>query len=166
MRHIARKLDGQIGIWAWSIHDVAGDCAVPLMRGHRRFLLHVSLADTRREPDPKPTSPGHRQPLTAFETHNRRSTFAAEPPSCPYSVIDRPVKPFYDPRWGGWEIPLAGEQRRLAAIVAADVVGYSRLMGRDESGTRAPQIAVRREAFDLRIAAHAYCAGMSMRGTQ
>jgi len=42
---------------------------------------------------------------------------------------------------------LAGEQRRLAAIVAADVVGYSRLMGRDESGTRAPQIAVRREAF-------------------
>ena len=29
----------------------------------------------------------------------------------------------------------AREQRRLAAIVAADVVGYSRLMGRDESGT-------------------------------
>jgi adenylate cyclase len=27
------------------------------------------------------------------------------------------------------------EQRKLAAIVAADVVGYSRLMGRDESGT-------------------------------
>jgi class 3 adenylate cyclase len=26
------------------------------------------------------------------------------------------------------------EQRRLAAIVAAGVVGYSRLMGRDESG--------------------------------
>jgi TolB-like protein/class 3 adenylate cyclase/cytochrome c-type biogenesis protein CcmH/NrfG len=30
---------------------------------------------------------------------------------------------------------LAREQRRLAAILAADVVGYSRLMGRDESGT-------------------------------
>ena len=29
------------------------------------------------------------------------------------------------------------EQRRLAAIVSADVVGYSRLMGRDESGTLA-----------------------------
>jgi class 3 adenylate cyclase len=27
------------------------------------------------------------------------------------------------------------KQRKLAAIVAADVVGYSRLMGRDESGT-------------------------------
>jgi len=32
---------------------------------------------------------------------------------------------------------VAREQRRLAAIVAADVVGYSRLMGRDESGTLA-----------------------------
>jgi class 3 adenylate cyclase len=29
------------------------------------------------------------------------------------------------------------EQRKLAAILAADVVGYSRLMGRDESGTLA-----------------------------
>ncbi len=28
-------------------------------------------------------------------------------------------------------------QRRLAAILAADVVGYSRLMGEDEAGTRA-----------------------------
>ena len=30
---------------------------------------------------------------------------------------------------------MAREQRELAAIIAADVVGYSRLMGRDESGT-------------------------------
>jgi adenylate cyclase len=30
---------------------------------------------------------------------------------------------------------MAGDLRRLAAIVAVDVVGYSRLMGRDESGT-------------------------------
>jgi class 3 adenylate cyclase len=29
------------------------------------------------------------------------------------------------------------EQPKLAAILAADVVGYSRLMGRDESGTLA-----------------------------
>ncbi len=28
-------------------------------------------------------------------------------------------------------------QRRLAAILAADVVGYSRLMGEDETGTLA-----------------------------
>ena len=32
-------------------------------------------------------------------------------------------------------IPLAREQRKLAAIMAADVVGYARLMGRDEAGT-------------------------------
>jgi hypothetical protein len=31
---------------------------------------------------------------------------------------------------------LAREQRKLAAIVAADVVGYSRLMGRDEVTTK------------------------------
>ena len=30
-------------------------------------------------------------------------------------------------------------ERRLAAIVAADVVGYSRLMAADEKGTRAPE---------------------------
>jgi hypothetical protein len=32
-------------------------------------------------------------------------------------------------------VPVAREQRKLAAILAADVVGYSRLMGRDESGS-------------------------------
>ena len=32
---------------------------------------------------------------------------------------------------------MAREQRKLAAILAANVVGYSRLMGRDESGTLA-----------------------------
>ena len=37
------------------------------------------------------------------------------------------------------------EQRRLAAIIAADVVGYSRLMGRDESGTVARLRAIRKQ---------------------
>ena len=32
---------------------------------------------------------------------------------------------------------MAREQRKLAAILAADVVGYSRLTGRDESATLA-----------------------------
>ena len=49
---------------------------------------------------------------------------------------------------------MAREQRRLAAIVAADVVGYSRLMGRDESGTLAALKALRREVVDPPIAAH------------
>jgi adenylate cyclase len=46
------------------------------------------------------------------------------------------------------------EQRRLAAIVSADVAGYSRLMGRDESGTLAALKMVRREIIDPRIDAH------------
>ena len=40
---------------------------------------------------------------------------------------------------------MAREQRRLAANVAADVVGYSRLMGRDESGTVARLRQVRQQ---------------------
>ena len=46
------------------------------------------------------------------------------------------------------------ERRRLAAIVSADVVGYSRLMGRDESGTLAALKAVRRDIVDPQIAKH------------
>jgi TolB-like protein/class 3 adenylate cyclase/Tfp pilus assembly protein PilF len=46
------------------------------------------------------------------------------------------------------------EQRRLAAIVSADVAGYSRLMGRDESGTLAALKELRREVVDPRIARH------------
>ncbi|HEY6982975.1 adenylate/guanylate cyclase domain-containing protein [Reyranella sp.] len=44
------------------------------------------------------------------------------------------------------------EQRRLAAIVAADVVGYSRLMGRDESGTLARLKEHRRERLEPALA--------------
>jgi adenylate cyclase len=43
---------------------------------------------------------------------------------------------------------VAREQRKLAAIVAVDVVGYSRLMGRDESGTLARLRKNRSERLD------------------
>ncbi len=46
---------------------------------------------------------------------------------------------------------MAREQRRLAAIVAADVVGYSRLMGLDESGTLAGLKAHLRDLIDPKI---------------
>jgi len=36
------------------------------------------------------------------------------------------------------------EQRRLAAILVADVVGYSKLVGRDEAGTLAQLQALHR----------------------
>ena len=45
-------------------------------------------------------------------------------------------------------------QRRLAAILSADVVGYSRLMGIDETGTLARLKAMGRDFFDPLIAAH------------
>jgi TolB-like protein/class 3 adenylate cyclase/tetratricopeptide (TPR) repeat protein len=45
-------------------------------------------------------------------------------------------------------------ERRLAAILAADVVGYSRLMGRDEEGTLARLKDCRRSLVDPKIAEH------------
>ena len=45
-------------------------------------------------------------------------------------------------------------ERRLAAILAADVAGYSRLMEADEEGTLAALRAIRRELGDPRIAEH------------
>ena len=45
-------------------------------------------------------------------------------------------------------------QRRLAAILSADVVGYSRLMGVDEAGTLSRLNNLRRELIDPAIAAH------------
>jgi adenylate cyclase len=44
--------------------------------------------------------------------------------------------------------------RRLAAILAADVAGYSRLMGADEEGTLEHLKALRRELVDPKIAVH------------
>src|SRR6476620_883184 len=51
---------------------------------------------------------------------------------------------------------LTGErvERRLAAVLAADVAGYSRLMGRDEERTLAQLKALRKTLFDPAIATH------------
>jgi adenylate cyclase len=46
------------------------------------------------------------------------------------------------------------QTRRLAAILAADVAGYSRLMGADEEGTHERLKALRRELLDPKIAEH------------
>ena len=45
-------------------------------------------------------------------------------------------------------------ERQLAAILAADVVGYSRLMERDEAGTFARLRTHRKDLFEPEIAAH------------
>src|SRR5215831_18465413 len=51
---------------------------------------------------------------------------------------------------------MAGEraERRLAAILAADVVGYSRLMGRDEEGTLTAIKGLRHSLFDPKVSEH------------
>src|SRR5881392_4049507 len=45
-------------------------------------------------------------------------------------------------------------ERRLSAILAADVVGYSRLMGEDETSTLAALKKLRAELVDRKIAEH------------
>ncbi len=51
---------------------------------------------------------------------------------------------------------MAGEdiERRLAAILSADVVGYSRLMGEDDAGTFAAVKALRKELFAPTVVEH------------
>ena len=49
------------------------------------------------------------------------------------------------------------EQRRLAAILVADVVGYSKLVGADEAGTLAKLAALRREIIEPASAKHSGC---------
>ena len=54
----------------------------------------------------------------------------------------------------GYSLTSERVERRLAAVLAADVAGYSRLMGYDEEGTLARLKAVRKELVDPTIAKH------------
>ncbi|CAN5214995.1 tetratricopeptide repeat protein [soil metagenome] len=62
----------------------------------------------------------------------------------------RPVVPYAS--FTAWKVGLV--ERRLAAILAADVVGFSRLMGVDEAGTLAALNVHRKELLDAKIAEH------------
>src|SRR5258705_4307738 len=57
-------------------------------------------------------------------------------------------------RLGSTALAMKRPERRLAAILAADVAGYSRLMGADEEGTLARLKAHRRELIEPKIAEH------------
>jgi class 3 adenylate cyclase len=76
----------------------------------------------------------------------------------PALAVKGKMRPRADDPFGpcGWEHRLATErvERRLAAILAADVAGYSRLMGADEEGTLARLKALRRELADPKIKEH------------
>jgi len=51
-------------------------------------------------------------------------------------------------------VPVQPVERKLAAIFAADIAGYSRLMGEDEEGTHAVVIELRREVITPKIDEH------------
>src|SRR5215469_15133565 len=55
---------------------------------------------------------------------------------------------------GSTALATARVERKLAAILAADVAGYSWLMGADEEGTLARLKALRREVIDPKIKEH------------
>src|SRR5215831_17946615 len=57
-------------------------------------------------------------------------------------------------RLGSAALATGRVERRLAAILAADVAGYSRLMGADEEGTLARLKAVRGELADPKVKEH------------
>jgi adenylate cyclase len=65
-------------------------------------------------------------------------------------LISRPEFPIF------WELFLTGErlERRLVAVLAADIAGYSRLMGADEEGTLTRLKVVRKALVDPAIASH------------
>ena len=57
-------------------------------------------------------------------------------------------------RLGSTALATGRVERKLAAILAADVAGYSRLMGADEEGTLARLKTLRRELADPKIKEH------------
>ena len=67
------------------------------------------------------------------------------------AFVDRRIT---DHRGGSRKAVAATTTRRLAAILAADVAGYSRLMGADEEGTLNRLKAHRRQLVDPKIAEH------------
>jgi adenylate cyclase len=55
---------------------------------------------------------------------------------------------------GGCVVSSEHVERRLTAVLAADIAGYSRLMGRDEEGTLAKLKSFRKALLDPAIAEH------------
>jgi adenylate cyclase len=83
-----------------------------------------------------------------IELHRRGQVRSAAEPPYNWHSIGSPQRIGLFSRNG------AAMERRLAAIFAADVAGYSRLIGADEEGTLARLKAHRRELIDPTIAEH------------
>jgi class 3 adenylate cyclase len=70
------------------------------------------------------------------------------------SAHNSAIKPINFPEPGGSILSSAHVERRLAAILAADVAGSCRLIGIDEEGTLAQLKALRKTLFDPKVAEH------------
>jgi adenylate cyclase len=96
-------------------------------------------------------------PLVAFALFRRARRSTGADPGRGGSRRAQSIVPFAPQFWNPF---LSGEgslekvQRKLAAIVAADVVGYSRLMGLDEAATLARLKLLRREIVHPAVARH------------
>jgi TolB-like protein/class 3 adenylate cyclase/tetratricopeptide (TPR) repeat protein len=75
------------------------------------------------------------------------------PQQC-YRVVNPALYESFGSELGHYRVAEKPVQRRLAAILAADVVGYSRLMGLDEAGTLASVRKLRIEVIEPKIAEH------------
>jgi adenylate cyclase len=67
---------------------------------------------------------------------------------------NRMLRFFFAPHRAGGILEQHRTERRLAAILAADMVGYSRLTGQDEEGTLARLSALRRDLIDPVMSEH------------
>ena len=68
-------------------------------------------------------------------------------------LLDPTARRITLPELAGFYRAMAAKiERRMAVVLCADVVGYSRLMGSDEEGTLAALNSVRREILDPKIA--------------
>src|SRR5882672_9186595 len=77
-----------------------------------------------------------------------------KPSRLPLEWAPRADDPFGPRGWRAPPWPRNASNAKLAAILAADVAGYSRLMGADEEGTLARLKAHRRELIDPEIGEH------------
>src|SRR5260370_1042088 len=101
------------------------DLSLPLRNHPHHFLYRATPASSVALHPPRPNRPGH----------GRADVHASKEPAGSSLVPALPTVKGSAMIAGLREAMKQPVERRLAAILAADVAGYSRLMGADEEGT-------------------------------
>ena len=126
-------------------------CYNSMKDGRARFSLHSAFDDPTSRRNPKPReSIETRTFLSSTRGLQMRGVLS---PSHRVSYGMRPTRAPLARNSGRDADREKPVERRLAAILAADVVGYSRLMGADEVGTLRALKACRKELIDPEISA-------------